>query len=436
MFRFRPSKLGLVLLSLLLLAFAAPPHHIVRGSPLCSLVPFGRIKRDSQPYFIGVAQFDTVLAGPGSTEFKLEQGHYGRARERPIYGQLVGVEKWGGNEPALQAAGGSTAVVVPWDYAADCSTTLWGGRWVWLRTGDRMVLRPQLRDRRYWVDGHPTFDAFSPQFDAYPVRYEDPVRGRQPTGLSVDELFDLLQRLPSAEEISRLGWTATDNAARWANTHPDLARMYPAQEIGMNLSWEAGDSHARHIDSPLVGTYRFWLTYPNGKQRQFYVRTTDRPTGAWHILRPSREEPRTREWLRYPDGYELRLWVATTERGLPIEPDWRKRYDFELGVREVSASAADSTTWRAGFETSGLYLFKVLNDAQLDSLMSKHFAWFFARYDSGMLSPDPGRFVKHSDGRITFEQPIPLVDGTRIIMRAVRVSTKAIRDTVCHRQSC
>jgi hypothetical protein len=433
----KPSKIA-VCLVLVSLPFAAVPlrNHIVEGSALCSLVPFGRIKRDSQPYFIGIAQFDTLLAGPGSTEFKLDQGHYGRARERPIYGQLIRVEKWGGNQPALQAASGSTAVVVPWDYAADCSTTPWGGHWVWLRTGDRMVFSPQLRDRKYWIDGHPTFDAFSPQFDAYPVRYEDPVMGRQPTGLTVDQLFELLELVPSAEQISQLGWAATENVGQWAKTHPELAASYPAREVGINLSWEAGDSHARHINSPLLGTYRFWLTYPNGRQRQFFVRTSDRPVGAWHIIRPSREEPRAREWLTFPDGYQLRLWVATSGGALPTEPDWRKRYNFELGVRELGESANDSTMWRAEFETSGLYLFKILNDPELDSLMSKHFAWFFARYDSGRVSPDPGTFVKHSDGRITFEQPIQLADSTQIILRAVRLSTRAVKDTVCYRPSC
>lgn len=403
---------------------------------VCSLIPFGRLKRDSQPYFIGVAQFDTVLAGPGSKKFKLGQGHFGPARERPIYGQVVHVEKWGGNPPALQVARGTRAIVVPWDYAADCSTTPWGRHWVWLRAGDRMFFTPVLRDREYWVHGYPTFDAFSPQFDAYPVRYEDPVMGRRLEGLTADQLFDLFEQLPSAEEVSSTGWDATHKAAQWANEHSDLASEYPAREIGMTLAWEAGDSHASKINSPLTGTYRFSLTYPNGNERHFFARTSDRPSGAWRIIRKSQDERPAREWLRFPDGYELRLWVAANERELPTEPDWRKRYDHEMGIRELSTSATDSTVWRAEFETSGLYLFKVLKDAELDSLISKHFKWFFDWVDSGTVSPDPGRFVRHADGRITFEQPIPLADSTRVMMRALRLSDRSIRDTACYRQTC
>lgn len=404
---------------------------------LCSLMPFGRLKRDSQPYFIGTAQFDTLLAGAGATKFRLDQGHFGPARERPIYGQVVRVDKWGGNRPAIQAsAGENTVVVVPWDYGADCSTTPWGRHWVWLRTGDRMLFTPILRDRKYWVLGHPTFDAFSPQFDAYPARYEDPVMGKPLPGLTADQLFELYELLPSAEEIGRVGWEATERVARWATDHPELASEYPAREIGMTLAWEAGDSHARKINSSLTGTYRFSLTYPNGKQREFYIRTTDKPVGAWHIIRPSREEPRTREWLVFPDGYQLRLWVAASERGLPTEPDSRKRYDFEMGIRETGVTTGDSTTWRAEFATEGLFRFKVLKDAELDSLMSKHSAWFFAWYDSGTVTPDPGRFVRYSDGRIRFEQPIRLADSTEVVLRAVRFSAKAIRDTLCYRQTC
>jgi hypothetical protein len=299
-----------------------------------------------------------------------------------------------------------------------------------------MVFTPRLRDRRYWVNGYPTFDASAPQFDAYPVRYEDPVFGRRPRGLTVDQLFELFEALPSAEDISKSAWAATDRAANWAKGNPELASLYPARELGMTISWEAGDSHARKINSPLTGTYRFWLIYPNGTQRQFFVRTSDRPTGAWRIIRPSREERPAPEWRIFPDGYQLKLWVAADERGLPHSPDSEKRYDHEIGIRERGDSASDSTVWRAEFETSGLFLFKVLKDTELDSLMSKHFDWFFAHYDSGTVTPDPGQFVRRANGQVSFEQLIQLADSTQIIMRGVRVSTTAIRDTLCYRQAC
>ena len=113
-----------------------------------------------------------------------------------------------------------------------------------------------------------------------------------------------------------------------------------------------------------------------------------------------------------------------------------KRYEFELGIREVSHSAGDSTVWRAEFKPEGLDLLKMLKDAELDSLLSKYYSWFSAWYDFGTVSPDPGRFVRHADGRITFEQPIKLADSTQVILRAVLLSAQAIRDMLCYRQSC
>lgn len=416
-----------ILLCGLLVTSATAPTGTDRANTLCSLVPFGRLKRDSMPYFIGVAQFDTLLAGPGSTKSTLGVGHFGRARERPIYGQVVRVEKWGGAPPALQSVSGNAAVVVPWDYGPDCSTTPWGRHWVWLNPGDRMLFTAVLRDRKYWVNDYPTFDAFSPQFDAFPVRYEDPVFGRGPESLTADQLFELYEALPSTEEISKHGWASTERAAQWAITNPELASAYPARVIGGNLSWAAGDSHARKIRSAISGTYRFSLTYPNGRQREFFVRTSESPTGAWRIIGPIDDERPSQEWRRFPDGYELRLWFAANERGLPQNPDRRKQYDYAMGIRELGDSTRDSTVWRAQFETSGLD--DLIKDAELDSLMSKHSAWFSAHWDSGTVIPDPGRFVRHADGRITFEQPVQVTDSTRIIMRAVRVSTKTIRDT-------
>src|SRR5258706_15390982 len=104
---------------LLALCMLLSSEMLENAKAMCSLMPFGKFKFDSQPYFIGTAQFDPVLAGPGSTESKNEVGHFGRARERPIYGQVVRAQKWGGNPPALQKASATTAIVVPWDYAAD-----------------------------------------------------------------------------------------------------------------------------------------------------------------------------------------------------------------------------------------------------------------------------------------------------------------------------
>jgi hypothetical protein len=395
---------------------------------VCSLMP-GYFKTDSQPYFIGLALADTVASGPGSTEAHLVEGHFGTPWERTVHGQLVSVERWGGAPPALAQVSGDTAVVVPWDYAADCSTTPWSASWRWLPPNRRLFFTPQLRAREHWVRSHPTFDAYAPQHDAYPPDYPDPVSGPAPKGLTVDQMFDLQELVPTLESITRDGWKAIDGAVEWARNHPDLAVAYPAEHIGWGLTMAAAESHVRNLQIPIAGTYLVTLTYPDSSHRSFYLRTGDRTSGAWHILRPrSDDEWGVKPWSTQLDGYEVNLWVASREAELPRTPEPRRRYMFSLGVRERADSADDFAVWRAAFETSGLYLLELLDDPQLDSLMAHHFRWLEAQWRSGSVVGDPGRFLLDSAGRVTFEQTVPLDDGRAILITAQRISLDTVED--------
>ena len=395
-------------------------------------MPFGKLKSDSQPYFIGLTLDDTALVGPGTTEFVVGEGHYGRrTRDREVFGQVVRVERWGSNVEALGAGKRETVVVVPWDYGPDCRTTIWSRSWHWLPVGTRLFFSPRVRRPTITTDSQPVFDAFAPQFDAYPSRYPDPVMGRALKDLTVDQLFELFERLPSAEEIEESDWSATDSALSWAEMNPSLARKYPAREIGFVLTLAAGESHVRKIPIPVAGTYRFTFTYPNGTQRFFFLRTGDRASGAWHILRGDipDSEPQVRPWTKQLDGYELSVWVARRESQLPDLPDFTKRYEYPIGVRETAETTGAAVSWRADFETSGLYSFKVIDDPQLDSLASLHGEWFFSKYDSGGVVGDPGRFTRDGQGNITFEQLVPLIDGRAMRISAERVSLRTVRDT-------
>lgn len=410
---------------------AGLPSRPIVPDRLCTLMPFGNLKTDSQPYFLGVVLPESTVAGPGSRPVRVAQGHFGPAREGPIYGQMVRIERWGGNAPALARVSSDTVVVVPWDYGADCATTPWARSWLWLRPGARFFFTPQLRPPMLWAASRPTFDAYAPQFEAYPPDYPDPAFGRAPEGLTADQLFDLFEQVPSRESIATSDWQAIQGVLDWARTHPDLARTYPADQIGLVLTLAAGESHARKIPPLVAGTYHFNLTYPDGHRREFYLRTGDRPSGAWIVVHPDtpQDEPPVRPWSRQLDGYELNAWVARQESQLPTYPDWTRRYDFPMGIREAAESTGQTVSWRAEFETSGLGLFKVLNDPELDSLMSRHFSWFAKQWDAGTLIGDPGRFTRDAHGGVTFEQRVPLDDGRAILITAKRVSLRTVRDT-------
>lgn len=396
-------------------------------------MPFGKLKSDSQPYFIGVTLPETVLVGSGTTEFVVGEGHYGRrTRDREIFGQVVRVQRWGSNVGSLGTQPRETVIVVPWDYGPDCSTTIWSRTWEWLPVDTRFFFSPRLRRPITTTGSQPVFDAFAPQFDAYPSRYPDPVIGRALKDLTVDQLFELFELLPSTEAIEERDWSAIDSVLKWAQTNPGLARKYPAREIGFALTLATGESHVRKISSPVAGTYRFTFTYPNGTQRSFFLRTGDRASGPWHILRGDvpDSEPQVHPWTKQLDGYEMSVWVARRESQLPDLPDFTKRYMFPIGVREVAETAGPTVIWRAEFETSGLYDFKVLDDPQLDSLARLHGEWFFSKYDSGGVVGDPGRFTRDGQGNITFEQLVQLIDGRVMRISAERVSLRVVRDTL------
>jgi hypothetical protein len=422
------------LIGLLCASAATMSEHSTAAAshPVCSLMPFGKLKSDSQPYFIGITLDDTVHVGPGATEFVVGEGHYAiRGRDREIFGQAVRVERWGSNVGALGNRTRDTVVIVPWDYGPDCRTTIWSRTWQWLPVGTRLFFSARLRSPN--GDSMPIFDAFAPQFDAYPSSYPDPVMGKAMRVLTVDQLFDLFEVLPSTEAIEARDWPAVDSALTWAQANPVLASKYPAREIGFALTLAAGEIHVQKIPIPVVGTYRFTFTYPNGTQRSFYLRTGDRASGPWHILRGGipDTEPQVHPWTKQLDGYELSVWVARRENQLPDLPDFTKRYQFPMGVREVAETTGSRVSWRADFETSGLDdLSAVVNDPQLDSLARLHGEWFFSKYDSGGVVGDPGRFTRDDQGNVTFEQPIPLIDGRVMRISGERVSLRTVRDTL------
>ena len=401
------------------------------ASPIhaCTLAPFGRLKSDSHPYFIGVPLTDTIVVGPGETIAVGDRGHFGRRGEGQIFGQMVRVEKWG-EARAVASLTNDTAVIVPWDYDASCQTTTWGGSWRWLASGSRKFMSPHLRPQAHWVGAYPTFDAFAPHLDAYPASQADPVFPRPDKRLT-DQLFDLFQLVPSSEQIEALGWPAVEEAFRWARAHTTLASTYPADEIGRRLTMAAGESHVRKLAIPVAGTYRMTLTFPSGSRRQFFLRTADRAWGAWYVSRQFKdpEEHPIRAWSKQLDGYQLAIWIAAREEALPVRPEYSTRYDYPLGVREAADTIGGELVWRAEFEVSGLDRLELPQDAELDSLMAIHYRWFEASWDAGTLVGDPGTFVRNALG-LTFEQPIPLLEGRSIRIHGDRVSSRTVRDTV------
>jgi hypothetical protein len=151
-------------------------------------------------------------------------------RPRLPYGQVVTLQRVGGADAArIRAAlreSGGEAVLVRWDLGGDCSPVLREEQGPWLRPGARVFLTAQLRNRRGWVRGRPTFDVQSADYP-YP-RDAQFVGGSRSGGrpLPVETFWSLYESLPrgyeppdTAAALARLdAWTRANPAAA---RHPD-----------------------------------------------------------------------------------------------------------------------------------------------------------------------------------------------------------------------
>lgn len=156
----------------LALVFSAAPTYA------CSKVGFLGVRLDRDAHFIAVATPDSVYAGAGTVKYAVAPGHSGPLGDRRIYGQVVRVERIGGLAAPLLQRSVSKVVVVPWDYAADCTPVPWTRSTAWLPANERGLLTATLRDSAFWTNGIPTFDVHTPDMQPYPQRAAQQMRRR------------------------------------------------------------------------------------------------------------------------------------------------------------------------------------------------------------------------------------------------------------------
>ncbi|HLA14005.1 MAG TPA: hypothetical protein VJZ25_03195, partial [Gemmatimonadaceae bacterium] len=214
---------------------------------------------DRDAHFIAVSTPDSVYAGPGTVKYIVAPGHSGPLGDRRIYGQVLRVEKIGGLAAPLLQRSVTEVVVVPWDYAADCTPVPWTRSSVWLPPDERGLLTATLRDSAFWANGIPTFDVHTPDMQPYPQRAAQQMRRRNvppDTLMSIEEFFSLLEILPEQRELADSAERAVKPLFHWARANPELARLYPAAAALGRARSAVVNALVRAIRSPLVGTYR------------------------------------------------------------------------------------------------------------------------------------------------------------------------------------
>jgi hypothetical protein len=391
---------------------------------------------------LGVATPDTVLAGHGAVEAGTGPGHWGPGGERPIHGQLIRVERFGGADSTTLArafgeAGNRDVVIVPWDYDPACRTAIWsrGARWVPLDRPGTFTVR--LRPRSHWAQGIPTFDAFMADIEPYPlgVFFQRGYRGTdalqtQPS-LTAAQYLELYRALPNGQMLRDDPEGAAELVAAWERANPELAATYPAPQILDGVRWAVRSRLVRlqldGIEPPLAGTYRLTLSVPDEEERTFHARTRARPTSAM-TLDPRQRDPDLREPPRRPDGYSLLAAGGSTLDALPTEcqQDRRISQDGYMYVVDPPLRPGQLRNQWVGKIDITLLARQFAADSALVRFARAESTESFQRYRAGLPREMPARFTRLPDGTVRVEQTITLEDGRAVTVRGERISPETV----------
>jgi hypothetical protein len=397
---------------------------------LCTLVgPLERLRHGDKAVFVGTATGDTVLAGAGSVQYVIARGHSGSGADRPIYGQVVRVDRLERATPAslrdaIAAAGGSV-VLVPWDYDASCTEVPWAPSVRWMRPGASGVLFARLRNRAHWVDKRPTFDV-TPDV----ALYEPAVYARADSWdavLSSEELLSLYERLPDYVAMAASPDSAVAPVVRWEQENPELAGKPLAREIIDYVLFEAAEQRYKTRPSPFTGTYRVVYRIASGDSVAFFARTERHPDFInWSSSVAAADSGPYRG--RQVVGHGLTAQAAATVGELPTRAAAYGRGKSLQGGIEVLdaplASSADSAVFKGEIEldwaaellapdTTTRLAIAAATKQQRDAGYEE-----FERSGTGYL----GRFVVTSAGRLYFYMLLKRGSVSVLTIQAERIS--------------
>jgi hypothetical protein len=386
--------------------------------PMCSKMAIPGLKVRGQPYFLGRATPDTVLAGLGTVTPGDGDGHFGPSGSGSIYGQVITVIRPGNVSRILKP--GTQVVVVPWDYDPACQPLPWGRSTSWVPLHGVRFFYPVLRPESLWVRSMPTFDAYSPDSDVIPSRYSNPVFPYEGDVATADELFAFYDALPilDGRDISD---TVMNVVRHWAGDNSSLARKAPIHDVIWLMSDEAERTRARQLALPMLGTYRLAVTLPSGEQRIAFLRTASCSEGL-HYLITRRDPPRDDPFSTRAIGVEVQFFVAPDDTELPTTEDLSKRgmWGWHVGWPE---SVRSDSTWPAEIDPWQFRSIWKEDDKLMDRLFEGHERWFDKNFDLGTLPVWLGAF---QTGSFRFVEHISMGDAGELVVRAERRSNQTV----------
>jgi hypothetical protein len=393
---------------------AAPDQPNALAKSVCSMLPTPRLKAETEPYFLGIATPDTVLAGPGETQLRRGEGHFAVSGATwSVYGQLVTVTRAGGTSRGIES--GSQVVVVPWDYDPACRPVIWGRSSAWVPVSGHRFFYPRLRAESLWVGGVPTFDAFTPEADVYPSRYQSPVFPPGRKSISAEGLFDFFEILPVVDEELRVGAADRSRLKAWAASNREALERWPIDHLLRRIVYRADHDRAVGRARRMLGTYRLVLTAPVGESRTVFLRTVlCMREDDWMDRRQASDDPLAFQTV----GARLRFWAAQNEADLE-SPDRNKRRGtnkWQVGWHDESD---DDSSWVVEINPRQFRQFWD-DDPVMKRILQYRDNWFEQHWDRQDFSDWLGKFDPTG---LRLTQAIPLRNGGVLSLTAERISS-------------
>jgi hypothetical protein len=247
--------------------------------------------------------------------------------------------------------------------------------------------------------------------------------------LSLNQVFDLYQAFPTAEEIEREQTSALARLQAWVRTHPDLAGRPPAEILLSDAVRHVTEAELATTDHPALGSWRFSLRVPGDTAYVFYGKTTSFPVARW--TRSRREHDAVEALLPPAEGYTFKVGI---HRRLDALPPAAPRHDWNIIPRRHMSVMAkpDSiiegqTFWRGSLSPELLQL-PGLDDPrvrQAASVLSQSYS-DYSTSGQGLAAPTPALFVLGTDGVLRVRQTIPLGAGEELIFEGEQISRQVI----------
>lgn len=360
--------------------------------------PFGGIRPDDVTYLLASARDDTVR-----DDFDA----------RPVgFGQLADLNRVSGAQAdRVDAAtgGAGSVVLVPWGFDEGCHPIVWTGSWRWAPTGVEGFYRGRLRSAEYWIDGYPTFDVHAAVWEGFPASpWKHPLSDGRLL-LSAAEMFELYDRLPTAEAIGARPYGSVSSLVTWRREAGDLAERYPARAVVAEAFELAELARLRTAALPFAGTYRVDVRQEGATVATFLLRTG--PVGSEPLNQATDVSGALPAAPRPAPAYKAATALAATEADLDTTTCVSER-GLRASAHETSGGAAEGALHAWAAEMPGHIVAACFGEVGiLHRFRAPDTADEFA-----------GAFRQEADGRFTFRQAVRLEDDTSVELVGERIS--------------